>query len=152
LPGKSLLSLLRGESAKWRQTLCAEYNAHEREAFYPRRSIRNDRYKLILNLLPDRDSPYWAAGECPAWMASRLDSLIGTEVRGAYDTYLHPPQVELYDLLRDPNEWRNLADDPRHDKIKGDLVKQLRRWRKATQDPYLDPDKLEKDTKKYLEK
>jgi hypothetical protein len=55
----------------------------------------------------------------------------------------------LYDLLEDPNEWRNVADDPRYEKTGNDLMKQLKRRRKPTDDPYLDPERLERAAKRY---
>jgi hypothetical protein len=58
--------------------------------------------------------------------------------------------VELYDLHDDPHEWRNLADDAQFGEVKKELMEQLIRWRKDTDDPYLDPDRLEADRKKYL--
>ena len=149
-PGRSLIPLLRDESVEWRETLCAEYNAHDAEGFYPRRSIRDDRYKLILNLLPERESPYEGIDGCPVWITSQHDSLIGSEVRRAYDTYRHPTHLELYDLQEDPNEWNNLEGDSRYDAVKDDLLKRLHLWRKSTNDPYLDPARLKKDRIKYL--
>jgi N-sulfoglucosamine sulfohydrolase len=150
VPGKSLNPLLRDESVEWRVTLCAEYNAHEAVAFYPRRSIRNDRYKLILNLVSERESPYGGIDDCPAWITSQHDSLIGSEIRTAYDTYRHPSHMELYDLQEDPNEFNNIIDDPQYSKITDNLLKQLHQWRNATHDPYLDPELLKRDEIKYL--
>jgi N-sulfoglucosamine sulfohydrolase len=149
-PGRSLIPLLDDKSVEWRGTLCAEYNAHDAEGFYPRRSIRDDRYKLILNLLPEQENPYEGIDGCPAWITSRHDSLIGTEIRQVYDTYRRPSHVELYDLQEDPNEWNNLADLPRYDKVKHDLLERLNLWRKSTNDPYLDPERLNADRIKYL--
>ena len=148
--GSDLRLLLRGRRAGWRETVCTEYNAHGAKGFYPRRAIRNERYKLILNLLPELDGPYGAVDGCPAWFTSQQDSLIGTDVREAYDTYRHPPQIELYDLRDDPVEWHNLADDDRYRRVETELMEQLLQWRKDTDDPYLDIEKLDADKKKYL--
>lgn len=54
LAGRSLIQLFRGNTTGWRHVLCAEYTSHTRENFKPRRCIRNQRYKYILNLLPER--------------------------------------------------------------------------------------------------
>ena len=37
----------------------------------------------------------------------------------------HRPKVELYDLRNDPDQFRNVADDPAYAKIKRRLSKQL---------------------------
>ena len=60
-------------------------------------------------------------------------------VQVAYQTYLHPPKFELYDLETDPNEFRNLAEDAAHQDVRERLVEQLHAWRIRTQDPQLDP-------------
>ena len=53
LPGRSLVPLLAGDHPAWRTELFAEYHTHAAESnFYPQRSVRNDRFKLIENLLP----------------------------------------------------------------------------------------------------
>ncbi|MCA9081682.1 MAG: sulfatase, partial [Planctomycetaceae bacterium] len=58
LPGRSLLPLLTGESPQWRTHLFTEYHTHAAKAnFYPQRTVRNDRYKLIENLLPGEINP-----------------------------------------------------------------------------------------------
>ena len=53
IEGRSLLSLLNGKSVPWRYTLCAESNWHTQSIFRPERSIRDDRYKLIIKLKAD---------------------------------------------------------------------------------------------------
>ncbi len=48
-----------------------------------------------------------------------------------------PPEFELYDLVNDPEEFRNLAGDP---KRRGDLKRLsgvLENWRRETDDPFL---------------
>jgi N-sulfoglucosamine sulfohydrolase len=58
LPGRSLLPLLRGERPAWRPYLFTEYHTHAaQENFYPQRTVRDDRFKLIENLLPGEVNP-----------------------------------------------------------------------------------------------
>jgi arylsulfatase A-like enzyme len=47
--------------------------------------------------------------------------------------YTHD-EWELYDLLNDPNELRNVADDPAYAKIRADLAIELERLRKQYAD------------------
>ncbi len=142
LPGQSLTPLIEGKSVPWRETLCAEYTSHGKKCFFPRRSIRDRRYKLILNLLGDRPNPVKAVDGCAAWEASRDPKLEGTPARLAHDTCHRPPRVELYDLEKDPIEFRNLAGKAEFREIEKRLLVALEQWRKLTRDPLLDPEKL----------
>lgn len=55
LVGTSFLPLLRGESGEnWREFLFTEMNFHTPDLFRPQRSARDRRYKLLLNLLPEK--------------------------------------------------------------------------------------------------
>lgn len=44
------------------------------------------------------------------------------------------PPIELYDLVRDPHELINLANDPAHASIGDSLLLELDRWMRATND------------------
>ena len=57
LPGRSLLPLLTGEPTEWREYLYTEYYLHSAHNFYPQRTVRNARYKLIQNLQPNQINP-----------------------------------------------------------------------------------------------
>jgi N-sulfoglucosamine sulfohydrolase len=57
LAGRSLLSLLRKGSPPWRHYLFTEYHTHSAHNFYPQRTVRDARYKLIHNLLPGQVNP-----------------------------------------------------------------------------------------------
>jgi len=52
---------------------------------------------------------------------------------------------ELYDIVNDPEEFVNLAYDPKYQHIKNTLSKQLDNWINDTDDPLLKgaiPDKI----------
>ena len=55
-----------------------------------------------------------------------------------------PQRYELYDLEIDPNEFRNLADDPAHEAARAELAAALTAWRQETGDPLLDPAVLQR--------
>ncbi|NQT38456.1 MAG: sulfatase atsG, partial [Planctomycetes bacterium] len=48
--------------------------------------------------------------------------------------YEHRPGEELYDVVKDPYEWTNLADDPAYAKIKTEHRKRLLAWMEACGD------------------
>lgn len=49
----------------------------------------------------------------------------------------HHPVVELYDLVADPNEWHNVADEPVYAETRQELLARLHDWMVATDDPLL---------------
>lgn len=137
LAGRSLMPLFRGNTTTWRSLLYAEYTSHNRECFYPRRCVRGSRYKYILNLLPNRKNPYLGVDGDQAYAKARLLP-VGDPVRGAFTTWYHPPQEELYDLEKDPCEFNNLAGKPKYAESLNFLQGKLRNWRKHSADPLLD--------------
>jgi len=68
-----------------------------------------------------------------------LLAIAGKEVREAYQLMKKPPRYELYDLQADPYEFRNLADDPDHAKIRDRLIAKLEDWQEETGDALRDP-------------
>jgi N-sulfoglucosamine sulfohydrolase len=159
LPGKSLLPLLRGSRPPWREYLFAEFTAHGIDHYYPRRSVRDQRFKLIHNLLAGRQNPWTgidivrALGEqeplrnaaglynaaSPAFFADPARSF-GAEpevIRRSFLTYLNPPEFELYDLENDPYERTDLSGNPEYADILAQLRTQLETCRQETKDPFL---------------
>ena len=57
LAGRSLLPLLSKTDKSWREYLFSEYHGHYPPLYFPQRTVRDQRYKLIVNLLQDRPNP-----------------------------------------------------------------------------------------------
>ncbi|HOX37608.1 MAG TPA: sulfatase [Candidatus Brocadiia bacterium] len=142
LAGASLSGILEGRDAPRREFVFGEFTSHTRDAFFPRRTIRDSRYRLIANLLPDRPNPVLGVDGCAGWKESRNDRWKGTDARTAMDVYHRPPPLELYDLESDPSELRNLAGRPEFAEIETKLASKLFKWRRETSDPLLDPAQL----------
>lgn len=158
--GRALQPLLAGGPAPWRTHLFAEWHTHAAAAnYHPQRAVRDDRYKLIENLLPGVVNPDYAdtirkleadaveRGE-PGFRGGiqRAVAAAAPAVRAGYALMERPPRYELYDLREDPHEFRNLADSPTHAAILADLGGRLDAWRRETGDPLLDPEKLRRLT------
>lgn len=148
MTGKSLLNLLMGKTTTHRPHVFLE---RERHAFvrqgnlsYPARGIRTEHFLYIHNLLPDR----WPAGD-PRKVHSvgsygdvdegPTKSLILSDTI-TYATFYawafgKRPTEELYDLRTDPDQLRNLANDPTYRTTLARLRRQLKQWQKQTQDP-----------------
>jgi N-sulfoglucosamine sulfohydrolase len=143
LPGRSLLPLMRGENPKWRDHLFTEFHLHSAHNFYPQRTIRNARFKLIQNLMPGEMNPGYdfTLKRFFADLPAKIDSA-PDHIRAAYHRMKKPPAFELYDLQNDPYEFHNLADDPKHATVLNDLKARLKAWRVQTADPLLDANNL----------
>jgi len=137
--GKSLRPVLAKAMAPWREYLVAEFHFHGSRPFYPRRAIRDHRYKLIHNLLAGKAKPSTGIDADPAYKVSQQPRYDGTPVRRAFDTFANPPEFELYDLKNDPVEFNNLAGKAEYRTIQKRLAKALLEYRKQTDDPFLDP-------------
>ena len=140
LAGQSLTPLLRGEPVDWRRYLFTEFHLHSAHNFYPQRTVRDERFKLIQNLLPGEVNP--GADYTLTQYFQGLPQVIETSpelVRSAYQRMKQPSEFELYDLNADPYEFNDLANDPNYAVDLMRLQGELMTWRKQTDDPLLDP-------------
>lgn len=143
LPGRSLLPLVRSENPKWRDHLFTEFHLHSAHNFFPQRTVRNARYKLIHNLMAGEINPGYdfTLKRFFADLPAKIDSA-PAHIRAAYHRMKKPPAFELYDLQNDPYEFHDLADDPKHAIVLNDLKARLKAWRVRTADPLLDANNL----------
>lgn len=150
--GSSLLPLIAGETTEWRDRIYGQWTSCHSPIYYPQRSIRNERYKLIVTYRSDRPNPCAQinAGTGP-YQKHVVSGTLPEEVRGAsaevrrtYDIYDNPPSEELYDLSKDPWEFNNLADDPSLGSVKDGLREELLEWQARTGDLLRDPAVLER--------
>jgi len=136
LDGKSYLPVLLGKAKEHKKHV---YGLHTTRGiingndFFGIRSIRGERYKLIMNLTPEvRFQNACTKNEVfRSWEEkAKTDADAADKVR----RYRHRPGVELFDLNSDPLEWKNLADDPKLADIKSDLQARLMAWMKSQGD------------------
>lgn len=137
LSGVSLLPTLGQAGDPARDAIFASHDFHEINQYYPMRCIRTRTHSYIENLAHPLDYPI--AGDVagsPSWRAIAADRSIpiGKRTQAAY---LKRPAVELYDLSRDPEELRNVAEDPAYRGVRDALAERLREMRAATKDPWL---------------
>jgi len=148
LAGRSLAPLLRGAGGPWREYLFTEFHTHAAKSnYWPQRTVRDDRYKLIENLLPGQVNPGYefTLHHLEADLAGAI-AAAPPEVRAAYARMERPPRWELYDLESDPFEFRDLAAAPAHAATLARLQRELGRWREETADPLLQPGNLSRLT------
>ena len=89
--------------------------------------IRDEDYKLIYNPVRDKNL---------AGISRYKNSKIPLELY--QESYVNPPEFELYDLSQDPYELTNIATDPKHQMAKTRLFKAMRDFQKKIDDPFRD--------------
>jgi N-sulfoglucosamine sulfohydrolase len=124
--GVSLLPLARRTAREVRDELFAELTYHA--AYDPMRAIRTRRHKLIRHF-----------GERLLPVLPNVDDSPSKDLLVAAGWAEQPrPRLELYDLLADPIEMRNLAYDEVFSDVLDGLSAQLDAWMAQTADPLLD--------------
>lgn len=148
LPGKNLVPTFQGSTAPIREYLFGQRNCDSVDLYFPQRAVRDKRYKLIKTLLSDRPDP--GAQKCLRNGASNFRGSPTTDelntaresTRVAYETWLHPPKYQLYDLKTDPFEFVNLAADQKYAAVLNRMKRRLDRWQDETNDPLRKPELL----------
>jgi len=145
LPGMPLQPLLAGAAQGGHPFIIGYSNGSAPRLFFPQLSIRDDRYRLVYSPLHGRTNLF---AECylnqynqhfAAGTTAKEITTASPTVRAAYATFLRPPELELYDLKADPNEFVNLAGCPEHREAQQRLRTLLRNWQKETRDPMANP-------------
>jgi N-sulfoglucosamine sulfohydrolase len=155
LPGQSALSLLEGKT-NGRDYLFAEWCGGTAASYFPQRSVRNDQFKLIWNMIHDRPShaARWYSGSIPlAAQGAKENEITAADpvIREAYARFENPPEFELYDLKNDPWEWVSLAGQPEFSDVQEHLLQQLKNWQIETKDALRLPENLERLKKEHDE-
>lgn len=146
LDGRSFKNVLLGNDKKFRDTIFATHTGDGDMNVFPQRCARNERYKFVLNLNPDR-----------VWTThfTRVDGIADSH-KEVWDTWVekaktdaataqlvskmeHHPAEELYDTQADPYEFNNLIDRPDLKPIRDQLRLELKAWLSQQGDPAVNP-------------
>ena len=125
LEGKSLLPVVGGEAKEIHEEVFAEVNYHA--SYEPKRAVRTKRYKYIRNYT-DHAGP--VLPNCDDSPSKSLWLEFGW--KGQLQ-----PKEQLYDLVFDPGEHRNLAGEAASVGALGEMRGRLDAWMKRTDDPLL---------------
>lgn len=138
LDGKSFLPALLGRSTKARDYVYGIHNNIPEGTPYAIRDIRDNRYKLILNLMPAQDyyirfmmNPKDTASYWNTWVKQAATSPAAKRLT---DRIVKRPAVEFYDLQQDPYELNNLAGNPAYSNQIGEYTAKLHNWMKQQGD------------------
>lgn len=105
--------------------------------YYPMRVVRTRQYKLILNLARPLPFPFASDLEASATWQNRPSGPDARYGKRLLKDFIHRPRYELYDLAADPDEVKNLADDPKHAAVLKDLQEKLKAFQERTADPWV---------------
>lgn len=140
--GQSFLDLMFGKTDDHRDYV---YGVHTTRGIfsgsvsYPVRSVRSSRYKYIINL--NSSSPflnYLIAAEkglYHTWLDKSADD---PKMYAFVRKYMYRPAEELYDIIKDPWEMNNLADDPAMADVRDHLIGKLVGWMEQQGDRGID--------------
>lgn len=136
--GRSLLPILEQPTLldDW-QLVFGSHTFHEITNYWPTRFARTPLYKYHRNVAWQLDFPF--SGDLYgslSWEGIRNANPVTIGRRPIRDYVRRPPE-ELYDLVADPFEVTNLADDADYQHILKDLRDRTEAWQWATNDPWL---------------
>lgn len=139
LDGRSFKSIMLGNGEIHRERIFATHSGDRSMNVYPIRAIRTREWKLIHNLRPDlaftnhsdrlrrpRAGAYWSE-----WAESAKSD---PKARAIVARYFTRPEFELYRVADDPWELNNLAMDPAHAELLGQLRAELAEWQTSQHD------------------
>ncbi|CAH1775761.1 unnamed protein product [Owenia fusiformis] len=139
LTGNSLLSLIKDHSAS-ADAVFTSHNLHEVTMYYPMRAVRTKQYKLIHNLNYKMPFPI----DQDFYLAPSFQDILNHTKQGkptqwfkTLKEYYYREQWELYDLIADPKETKNLAYIRDYQPIYKELSERLNRWQNATDDAWI---------------
>lgn len=140
--GKSLLSVLKGETSDHREHA---YLVNQVDG-YSQRAIRNKEYKLIWTPPENGDfylevmmSPSRAKGKLfgRAWQEWLQIAKTDPDAQAKVDRVVKHPEFELYNIKNDPWELENLADNPEYAPKVQEMRAQLKAEMDALNDSFL---------------
>ena len=125
LQGKSLMPLVRGETKHLHEAIFAETTYHA--AYQPHRAVRTERWKYIKRF---DEYPHPVLANCDDSDSKKLLVEAGWGEQAV-------AEEQLYDLILDPNEGRDLSGDPARAEVLAEMRERLERWMRETDDPLL---------------
>ncbi|WP_207534604.1 sulfatase family protein [Desertivirga arenae] len=132
LDGKSFLSVIKGKALEHRQSAYLIYNNIPEGPSYPIRAIRDKKFKLINNLTAEK--PYYikymmnTANKQLVWTSWVEKSKTEVLAKKLTSRIANRPAVEFYDLIKDPEELNNLAEEAEYKTLITNYQHKLDEW------------------------
>jgi uncharacterized sulfatase len=137
LDGRSFLDVLMGKATEHKSHVFGEMTTHgiiNGNACYPIRSVRSRTHKLILNLQHDQEFTNACTKSAEFVSMVKAAEAGDEQAKAAVARYQHRPAVELYDVVADPLEMNNLADQAKYASTIADLRQELHAWMESQGD------------------
>jgi N-sulfoglucosamine sulfohydrolase len=140
IDGQSFLPVLRSESHTHRERIFTTHLNDNRMNVYPSRAVRDERWKYIRNLHPEYaftthlDLVGGAQGQRGFFASWESAAKTDDHAAAILKSYHERPAEELYDLVLDPHEERNLAGEAKHATTLQRLSGELDAWLKEQGD------------------
>jgi N-sulfoglucosamine sulfohydrolase len=138
MDGRSLVPLLEGKQQPGRDHVVTHVNSVSSGRSFPGRCVRSRGQSYIWNSWPDGKTRF--AVEAMIGLSFRAMEEAAAEdprIRARVQQYLHRTRQEFYDLEQDPDERRNLIDDPKRQAEIKALRSLLLAHMRKTADPLL---------------
>ncbi len=129
--GRSLLGVLTGKAETFRDYVFSQHTTVGINGFqapYPMRAVRDQRYKLIRNLMPENRFSIGGIHKGQPIESWQEDAKLNPELAARIEWLFQRPGAELYDLESDPLETHNLAGDPKLAEVQARLQHELDAW------------------------
>ncbi|HRI87962.1 MAG TPA: sulfatase [Candidatus Hydrogenedentes bacterium] len=135
--GRSFLNAMREDDPQGWDEVYFSHSFHEVTMYYPMRGVRTRTHKLIFNIAHALPFPFASdLWKSKTWQAV-LERNLTQYGKRSVDAYINRSRFELYDLVNDPHEIKNLAEDPEHQQLLADLKQRIRTMQEKTKDPWL---------------
>ncbi len=138
LDGRSFKQVLSKKEMQHRDVAYGIHNNIPEGPAYPSRSVRDLRYKLIWNLMPD--SAYYIKymlntdNEKLAWTSWVDRATDDEQAKLLTERIVKKPAMEFYDIAKDPDELENLAGEPEFRTLVQSYLVKLQGWMDAQGD------------------
>jgi N-sulfoglucosamine sulfohydrolase len=136
--GKSWIPVLGQADATHWESIFASHTFHEIQMYYPMRVVRDSKYKLIWNIASGLRYPFasdlWVASSWQSQFRKGPDAPYGKKTVGSY---VNRPDFELFDIAADPDESKNLAEDPAYADLLDQYKARLKSFQREMDDPWI---------------
>ncbi len=135
LDGKSFLPILQGKKKEHKEYVYGIQTTrgiHAGSEYYGSRSVRDVQYLYINNLTPDAEfKNVVTAKGSKLWTSWNKVAEQDKFAQQRVEIYQHRPAEELYDVIADPFQMNNLAENKSYDKVRSRLKNKLQTWMKS---------------------
>ena len=137
LEGQSFLPVLLGNKHAHKEYvygLMTTKGINNGSENYGIRSVRDERYKYIWNFTPDVEFQNACTQSMvfKSWIKKAQSG--DADAKDKVNRYQWRPEIEIYDLEKDPYEWNNLAGKSEVKTIQQRLSNALKKWMKSQGD------------------